>query len=66
MADLESQQLLVETRAELEITRSKITSLDAAIGGLEQKTAASLRDRDSVERTAFAAHRFQRLRCRRH
>jgi HlyD family secretion protein/hemolysin D len=41
LADLESQQLLVETRAELEITRSKITSLDAAIGGLEQKVVAT-------------------------
>ena len=37
LADLESRQLLVETRAELEITRSKIVPLDAAITGLEQK-----------------------------
>jgi hemolysin D len=41
LADLESQQLLVETRAELEITRSKIVSLDAAITGLEQKVVAT-------------------------
>jgi hemolysin D len=40
LADLESQQLLVETRAELEITRSKIASLDAAIAGLDQKSLA--------------------------
>lgn len=41
LADLESKQLLVETRAELEITRSKISSLDAAIAGLEQKVVAT-------------------------
>jgi membrane fusion protein, hemolysin D len=41
LADLESRQLLVETRAELEITRSKIASLDAAIAGLEQKVVAT-------------------------
>jgi hemolysin D len=41
LADLESQQLLVETRAELEITHSKITSLDAAIIGLQQKVIAT-------------------------
>ena len=41
LADLESQQLLVETRAELEITRSKIVALDAAIIGLEQKVVAT-------------------------
>jgi hemolysin D len=41
LADLESKQLLVETRAELEITRSKIASLDAAIAGLEQKVVAT-------------------------
>lgn len=41
LADLESRQLLVETRAELEITRSKIASLDAAIAGLEQKIVAT-------------------------
>lgn len=41
LADLESRQLLVETRAELEITRSKIVSLDAAIVGLEQKIVAT-------------------------
>jgi hemolysin D len=41
LADLESKQLLVETRAELEITRSKIAALDAAIAGLEQKVIAT-------------------------
>jgi HlyD family secretion protein/hemolysin D len=41
LADLESQQLLVETRSELEITHSKIASLDAAIAGLEQKIVAT-------------------------
>jgi hemolysin D len=40
LAKLESQQLLVETRAELEIDRSKIASLDAAIEALDQKIAA--------------------------
>jgi hemolysin D len=39
LAKLESQQLLVETRAELVINRSKIASLDAAIGGLDRKIA---------------------------
>ena len=38
---LEAQQLLVETRAELEITHSKIASLDAAIAGLQQKVVAT-------------------------
>jgi hemolysin D len=41
LAELESQQLLVETRAELDITRSKIVSLDAAISGLGQKLVAT-------------------------
>jgi HlyD family secretion protein/hemolysin D len=41
LAGLESQQLLVETRAELEITRAKIASLDAAIAGLEDKVVAT-------------------------
>ncbi|MGO9357202.1 MAG: HlyD family type I secretion periplasmic adaptor subunit [Xanthobacteraceae bacterium] len=41
LAGLESQQLLVETRAELEINRAKIASLDAAILGLEQKIVAT-------------------------
>lgn len=40
LAKLESQQLLVETRAELEIDRSKVASLDAAIEALDQKIAA--------------------------
>ncbi|MDR3469485.1 MAG: HlyD family type I secretion periplasmic adaptor subunit [Xanthobacteraceae bacterium] len=41
LAGLESQQLLVETRAELEITRAKIASLDAAIAGLDDKVVAT-------------------------
>ena len=41
IAQLESQQLLVETRAELDITKSKIASLDAAISGLDQKITAT-------------------------
>lgn len=41
LAGLESQQLLVETRAELAITRAKIASLDAAIAGLDDKIVAS-------------------------
>jgi hemolysin D len=41
IARLESQQLFVETRAELDITQSKIASLDAAIAGLDQKITAT-------------------------
>ena len=41
LAELESRQLVVETRSELEITGSKIASLDAAIAGLDQKIAAT-------------------------
>jgi len=41
IARLESQQLLVETRSELEITRAKIASLDAAIAGLDDKIVAT-------------------------
>jgi hemolysin D len=41
IARLESQQLLVETRAELGITKAKIASLDAAIAGLDQKIAST-------------------------
>lgn len=41
IAQLESQQLLVETRSELEITHSKIISLDATIAGLDQKIIAT-------------------------
>jgi hemolysin D len=41
IARLESQQLLVETRSELEITRAKIASLDAAITGLDDKIVAT-------------------------
>ena len=40
-AKLESQQLLIESEAELEITRSKIASTDAALEGLDQKIAAT-------------------------
>jgi HlyD family secretion protein/hemolysin D len=42
IAKLESQQLLVETRAELPITRAKIESLDAAISGLDDKIAVTV------------------------
>jgi len=41
IARLESQQLLVETRSELDITKAKIASLDAAIAGLDQKIASA-------------------------
>jgi HlyD family secretion protein/hemolysin D len=41
IARLESQQLLVETQAELDISQSKIASLDAAISGLDQKITAT-------------------------
>jgi len=41
LAGLESQQLLVETRAELEIDRAKMAALDAAIAGLDQKAVAT-------------------------
>jgi hemolysin D len=41
IARLESQQLLVETRAELDITKAKIASLDAAIAGLDQKIVST-------------------------
>jgi hemolysin D len=41
IAKLESQQLLVEIRAEGEITRAKIASLDAAIAGLDEKIVAT-------------------------
>jgi HlyD family secretion protein/hemolysin D len=41
LADLEAQQLLVETRSELDITSSKIASLDAAIAGLDHKILAT-------------------------
>lgn len=75
IADLESQQLLVETRSELEITHSKIASLEAAIAGLEQKIVATdseirsnamadlgkARDRihEAEEAFAKATHRLQ-------
>jgi hemolysin D len=41
LAQLESQQLLVETKSELAITHSKIISLDATIDGLDQKIIAT-------------------------
>jgi HlyD family secretion protein/hemolysin D len=41
IARLESQQLLVETRAEREITEAKIASLDAAIAGIDEKMVAT-------------------------
>jgi HlyD family secretion protein/hemolysin D len=41
IADLESQQLLTETKSELEINRAKIASLDAAIEALDHKAAAA-------------------------
>jgi len=41
ISDLESQQSLSETKAELEINRAKIASLDAAINGLDNKLAAT-------------------------
>jgi len=41
LANLESQQLLVETKSELEINRAKIASLDAAIDGLGHKLTAT-------------------------
>jgi len=41
LLSLEAQQQLVETRSELEIDRSKIASLDAAIDGLDQKLASA-------------------------
>jgi HlyD family secretion protein/hemolysin D len=41
IADLESQQLLTEAKAEVEINRAKIASLDAAIEALDHKAAAT-------------------------
>jgi hemolysin D len=41
LAQLEAQQLLVETKSELEITHSKIVALDATIAGLDQKIIAT-------------------------
>lgn len=61
LADLEAQQLLVETRSELEITRSKIVSLDAAIAGLDQKVLAT----DAEIRTT-AMTELSKARDRRH
>ncbi|TBW32231.1 HlyD family type I secretion periplasmic adaptor subunit [Siculibacillus lacustris] len=43
-AKLESQQLAIETRAELDITLSKILALDAAIRGLDQKRTTTIAD----------------------
>jgi len=61
LADLEAQQLLVDTRSELEITRSKIVSLDAAIAGLDQKVLAT----DAEIRTT-AMTELSKARDRRH
>ncbi len=41
IANLESQQLLAETKSEVEINRSKIASLDAMIEGLDQKVVGA-------------------------
>jgi HlyD family secretion protein/hemolysin D len=41
IARLESEQLLAETRSELDITRSKIASVEAAIAGLDDKIVAT-------------------------
>lgn len=41
LAQLEAQQLLVETKSELEITHSKIGALDATIASLDQKIIAT-------------------------
>jgi hemolysin D len=41
LLSLETQQQLVETQAELDIDRSKLASLDAAIEGLDQKLAGA-------------------------
>jgi HlyD family secretion protein/hemolysin D len=59
IAQLESQQLLVETKSELEITHSKIVSLDAMVAGLDQKiiaTDAEIRSK-SMEELAKARDR---------
>ena len=40
LAELEARQLLVEATADIDIDRSKIQSLDAAIDGLDQQTIA--------------------------
>jgi HlyD family secretion protein/hemolysin D len=44
LAKLESEQLLVETKAELQINRSKTAALDAAILSLDQKMIATQAD----------------------
>jgi hemolysin D len=41
LSNLESQQLLVETKSEIEINRAKIASLDAAIDALDHRFAAT-------------------------
>jgi HlyD family secretion protein/hemolysin D len=41
IAKLESQQLVIETIAELKVTQSKIASLEAAIAGLDEKIVAT-------------------------
>ncbi|CCE01214.1 HlyD family type I secretion periplasmic adaptor subunit [Bradyrhizobium sp. STM 3809] len=56
IALLESQQLLVETRSELEINKAKIVALDATIAGLDQKIAATEADmRDKAMRDLATA-----------
>ncbi len=59
LAKLESQQLLVETRSEFEITRTKIAALDAGIASLEQKIAGA-----EAEMNANAMGEFFRARDR--
>jgi HlyD family secretion protein/hemolysin D len=59
LAKLESQQLLVETRSEFEITRSKLVSLDAGIASVEQKILGA-----EAEMNASAMGEFFRARDR--
>jgi hemolysin D len=41
IADLESQQVLTETKSEIDINRAKIAALDAAIEGLDHKATST-------------------------
>jgi hemolysin D len=75
LLSLETQQQLVETQSELDIDRSKMASLDAAIEGLDQKLAgadaeimtaalteldhARERARNAAEALAKANHRVE-------
>jgi hemolysin D len=61
LADSESQQLLVESKSEMEIDQAKITSLDAAIEGLDQKFAATDAE---ITSTAFTELSHARERAR--